>query len=95
MICENNGCENEFFQSAHNQKFCSSECLRDSTNRRVREKYRDDKDRLKGKQRVCSKCKAKLSRYNSDTICNFCKSDKQAKLKREILGSFDVIRKQN
>lgn len=95
MICENEGCENKFFQSAHNQKFCSPECLRESTNRRVREKYRDDKDRLKGKERLCSRCSTKLSRYNTDSTCNLCKSSRQAQLKREIIGSFNVIRKQN
>ena len=93
MICENDGCGKTFFASAHNQKYCSPECLRDATNRRVREKYKSDRDRLKGKERSC-KCGAKLSRYNSSDVCNYCQAGERGKLKNEILGSFGVIRKQ-
>ena len=93
MICQNDGCRAQFYPSAHNQKYCSSECLRDATNRRVREKYKDDKDRLRGKDRRCRGCGSKLSRYNANSECSLCVSTRQSKITKEVVEALNVIRK--
>jgi len=91
MKCQN--CGVDFEPTAHNQKFHSPECLRESTNRRVREKYHEDKDRLKGKQRFCKNgCGTVLSRYNSESVCHYCKAEIVKQRKRDFLEALGVIR---
>lgn len=92
MICANEGCDLTFTKTTHNQKYCSDECCREATNKKNKVKYYEEKERLSGKKRVCSikGCSNLLSRYNSDRICNFCKSKKDSRDKNELLRIMNV-----
>jgi len=88
MICLNKSCAKQFESKTHNQKYCSDECCRIATNKRIMEKYYEKKAIKKGAIRLCKKCKAQLSRYNSDNICSSCNkktNSKSTKLLKEIL----------
>lgn len=93
MRCANEGCNNEFEKTTHNQKYCSDECCRDATNKKNKKKYYDEKERLSGKKRKCSSkgCNNLLSRYNSSTICNYCISKTEEGKKAELLRIMNVI----
>lgn len=61
-------------------------------------KYYEKKEILSGKERICE-CGAKLSRYNMDTVCNFCqiqnkKSDIE-NIKKELEDASKRIKKTN
>lgn len=89
MICANLDCKKDFESKTHNQKYCSDECCRVATNKRIMEKYYEKKAIKKGAIRLCKKCKAQLSRYNSDHICSSClkkTNSKSIKLLKEILN---------
>ncbi len=92
MICSNDGCEKDFQKTTHNQKYCSDECCREATNRKIRQKYYDEKERLSGKKRNCSMrgCENILSRYNDLKICNECLAKKNSKEKNELLRIMNV-----
>ena len=92
MICANDGCENEFEKSTHNQKYCSDECCRIATNKKIRDKYYKEKSRLAGEKRICLTrgCKNRLSRYNENSICNECVAKKESRDKSELLRIFNV-----
>lgn len=94
MICANEGCEVNFNKTTHNQKYCSDECCREATNKKIRQKYYEEKDRLAGKKRFCSVrgCKNILSRYNKDTICNDCIAKKESKNREDLLRIMNVSR---
>lgn len=94
MICANDGCTNEFNKTTHNQKYCSDECCREATNRKIREKYYAEKERLSGKKRVCKTrgCKNLLSRYNEEDICRECLAKEENKNRDELLRIFNVSR---
>ena len=72
MICSSEECKKNFDAKTHNQKYCSEECCRVATNKRIMEKYYEKKAIKKGSIRLCKKCKAKLSRYNAEDICSSC-----------------------
>ena len=57
MICANKECSKEFEPKTHNQKYCTDECCRVATNRRIMEKYYEKKAIRNGAIRQCSKCK--------------------------------------
>lgn len=94
MICSNNGCENEFTKTTHNQKYCSDECCREATNKKIRQKYYAEKERLSGKERICitKGCKNLLSRYNEDETCRECMAKKESQDRNELLRIFNVSR---
>lgn len=94
MICANDGCTNEFNKTTHNQKYCSDECCREATNRKIREKYYAEKERLSGKKRVCKTrgCKNLLSRYNEEDTCRECLAKEENKNRDELLRIFNVSR---
>lgn len=94
MICANDGCDNEFEKITHNQKYCCDECCRESTNKKIREKYYEEKERLAGKKRICSTrgCKNPLSRYNEGKICNTCVAKQESNNKNELLRIMNVPR---
>lgn len=64
-------CQKEFAFKTHNQKYCSNECCRIATNKRIMEKYYQKRARLRGEERLC-KCGSPLSRYNPEDICEMC-----------------------
>lgn len=77
--CQNKGCEVVFTKKTHNQRYHDDECCRLATNAKIMEKYYAKRAQKLGHPRFCAVCKeTKLSRYNSDSICNACS------LKQEI-----------
>lgn len=65
-------CGVEFEKNTHNQKYCSAECCRLATNKRIMERYYEKKGNRGGRQRTCRKrgCDTKLSRYNDNYYCS-------------------------
>ena len=55
MICINLECKKKFDAKTHNQKYCSDECCRVSTNKRIMEKYYEKKAIKNGALRYCKK----------------------------------------
>jgi len=91
MICGNAVCKKEFEPKTHNQKYCSDECCRIATNKRIMEKYYEKKAIRSGKFRPCKKCNAPLSRYNQSVICSVCEKNVGLKNRNTILGMIDEI----
>jgi hypothetical protein len=89
MICSNKDCKKEFEKKTHNQKYCSDECCRVATNKRIMEKYYEKKAIRNGAVRLC-KCGNRLSRYTEKTVCVMCvaksKKETRKKLKEMIDG---------
>lgn len=86
LICARPDCENEIeTKSSWNQKYCSSECTRIETNRRIMQKYYDKKDQMSGKTRICEVCnETRLSRYNDTKICSLCEQREERKRNEEF-----------
>lgn len=91
MICNNKECSKEFDSKTHNQKYCSDECCRVATNKRIMEKYYEKKAIRGGAFRACSKCKIKLSRYNQSNICSSCEKKINVTNKNKLIGMIDDI----
>jgi hypothetical protein len=87
-ICAYAECGKEYVRSTHNQKYCSDQCCRTATNLKIREKYYENKARLNGKKRTCSKrgCKNALSRYNSTNVCQECVAKEESQKRNSIVG---------
>lgn len=76
-ICAREDCEQSYYKAVHNQKYCSPECCRVVTNRRLIDQYHARKSKgKKGKERICNRkdCTTILSSYNSENICESCKT---------------------
>lgn len=87
LICANDGCDNIFSAKTHNQKYCSDECCRLATNRRIMEKYYEKQAQRQGKTRHCKTCKkTKLSRYNDTQICSPCKKKRTSEANESVLN---------
>jgi hypothetical protein len=91
MICANNECKIEFISRTHNQKYCSDECCRIATNKRIMDKYYEKKAIKKGALRNCKKCKSELSRYNTEEICSSCSKTNYTKTKKMISDIINEI----
>ena len=93
MICANKECPNgkEFIPKTHNQKYCSDECCRIATNRRIMEKYYEKKAIRGGAKRSCVKCNSRLSRYNESNICAGCQKKIDISQKSNLLRMIDEI----
>lgn len=91
MICGNKDCAKEFNAKTHNQKYCSDECCRVATNKRIMEKYYEKKAIRNGAFRGCKKCKVKLSRYNQTDLCTVCEKKINLTNKESLLGMIDEI----
>ena len=89
MICQNSDCKKEFVNKTHNQKYCSDECCRVATNKRIMEKYYEKKAIRNGSKRVCKKCYFQLSRYNESDLCSSC--SKQTYLKDKLKGMINEV----
>ena len=89
MICANSDCGLEFNAKTHNQKYCSDECCRIATNRRIMEKYYEKKAIRNGAVRLC-KCGGELSRYSEAKVCTMCidkeKRDTRKRLRDMLNG---------
>lgn len=93
MICANSKCLNgkEFTPKTHNQKYCSDECCRIATNRRIMEKYYEKKAIRNGAKRSCVKCNSSLSRYNESNVCAICQKKIDISQKSKLLGMINEI----
>lgn len=91
MICSNSECAKDFEAKTHNQKYCSDECCRVATNKRIMEKYYEKKAIKNGALRKCKRCSIKLSRYNQNNICSSCEKNVNLKNKNSLLGMLDEI----
>jgi hypothetical protein len=91
MICSNKECAKDFDAKTHNQKYCSDECCRVATNKRIMEKYYEKKAIKNGALRKCKKCSIRLSRYNQNKICSSCEKNINLKNKNTLLGMLDEI----
>jgi hypothetical protein len=91
MICLNIECGISFDAKTHNQKYCSDECCRVATNKRIMEKYYEKKAIKNGAPRKCKTCSGLLSRYNSESICAKCVKSSDSKNKKSLLGIINDI----
>jgi len=87
MKCSYDGCFNDFEPRTHNMKYCSDECCRTATNEKLKEKYREKKERLAGKKRICKAdgCSVILSRYNESNKCDRCENAQKRKDREAII----------
>lgn len=90
MICGNSECAIDFEAKTHNQKYCSDECCRVATNRRIMEKYYEKKAIRGGAVRKC-KCGNMLSRYNQNTVCSICEKNSGIKNKSRLMEILNEI----
>lgn len=91
MICANTECGKEFTAKTHNQKYCTDECCRVATNKRIMDKYYERKAIRNGAIRPCKKCKAQLSRYNKSNICSVCEKGLGAENRKKLMGFLDEV----
>jgi hypothetical protein len=80
MICGNKECAKDFDAKTHNQKYCSDECCRVATNRRIMEKYYEKKAIRNG-----------AFRYNQSTICSACEKKINVSNKNKLIGMIDDV----
>lgn len=92
IICAREDCVTSFDKGTHNQKYCSAECCRVSTNRRIMEKYYDKRDQRQGKTRYCVSCTTtKLSRYNDGKICSGCEIQQNVSVNKSVVDMLSSI----
>lgn len=91
MVCANKECAKEFTAKTHNQKYCSDECCRIATNRRIMEKYYEKKAIRSGAKRACRKCRVQLSRYNETNLCAACTKKINKDNKSKLLGLINEV----
>jgi hypothetical protein len=91
MICSNKECSKEFDAKTHNQKYCTDECCRVATNRRIMEKYYEKKAIRNGASRGCKKCGSQLSRYNETSLCASCQKKIDITQKTKIMRMINEI----
>ena len=74
--------------TTYNQKYCSDECCREETNLNIKKMNYEKKNRLSGKQRICSTrgCKTVLVKYNESSVCELCEAKKKSKELKDLLG---------
>jgi hypothetical protein len=91
MICAFDECSNNFEPQRHNQKYCCSECCKDATNKRIRQKYYETKERLNGSKRICvsKNCNTIMSRYTEEDICNKCIAAEKEKERSDLVRIFN------
>lgn len=94
-ICANESCGIAFEPKAHNAIYHSSECRRVVTNKRILEKYYENKSRTTEK-RICIKieCTTVLSTYNQEDICEACKSERLVQRLKSWGWDEDALRKE-
>jgi hypothetical protein len=92
MICGNSDCAKEFEAKTHNQKYCSDECCRVATNKRIMEKYYEKKAIRKGKIiKKCKKCKSPLSKYQNEDVCASCIKMRNKQNRDQLLRMIDEV----
>ena len=93
MKCSYKECKKDFEPKTHNQKYCSDECCRISTNEKLKDAYYEKKARLSGKERKCKTkdCEVILSRYNETNICDKCMGASKAAEKKIIIEMLNNV----
>lgn len=85
-VCANPDCLAEYVKKTHNQKYCTNECCKIVTNKRIMVAYHEDRARRKGKKRLCKECKfSVLSRYNPSNVCQPCLAAKETERRQKLL----------
>lgn len=92
MICSNKDCSVDFDARTHNQKYCSDECCRVATNKRIMEKYYEKKAIKGGASRSCKSCKSQLSRYNQENLCSTCEKSIEVKSRMMMIEIINEIK---
>jgi hypothetical protein len=88
-------CGVEFTSNKKNQKYCAPACCRLATNKKIMEKYYENKKRLSGCKRYCV-CGQLLSRYNNNNLCFVCTNKQKEHEKENILEVIQsVVKKIN
>ena len=69
-ICQNSDCGKQFIAKVYNTIYCSPDCRKVVTNKKLLDNYYRKKEN-KTKKRVCKAkdCKTVLSKYNDEEIC--------------------------
>lgn len=91
FTCAREGCEVVAYKTTHNQKYCSNECCRIETNRKIMEKYHERAAVKRGKKRLCVTCNTPLSRYNEGNICGSCEVRKRNENLGEAAALIGVV----
>jgi hypothetical protein len=90
LICAREGCEEKIeTKKSHNQIYCTDECCRIATNKRIMRRYYNRKDRLNGKVRICQTCPTRLSRYNPTDECSACAATRIESINKDLLGMLE------
>ena len=87
-------CNNEFIPKSKNQKYCNPDCCRKATNKKIMQKYYENKERLKGKIRFCSQCNSQMSMYNSNSVCYSCENFNKQNNVKLLKEAMDYVIKQ-
>ncbi len=88
-------CGDPFESNKKNQKYCTPSCCRLATNKKIMEKYYENKKRLGGEKRYCY-CGQLLSRYNENVICYQCEKSEKDNSRENILEVIaNVVKKTN
>lgn len=87
-ICINEDCGKEFIAKVYNAIYCSVDCRKVVTNKKLLEKYYENK-KNKTIKRICKtkNCTTVLSRYNKENICEHCKKERY--IKRLVSWGYD------
>lgn len=82
--CANEDCLMPFVAKVYNTIYCSAECRKIVTNKKLLEKYHERKIN-KTKKRICKNkdCNTVLSSYNREDICESCK---QKRFKKRLIS---------
>lgn len=83
-------CGNEFEFRTHNQKYCSNQCCRVATNKRIMEKYYEKRKRLTGQLITCE-CGAPLSKYGDGALCVMCDIKHIKARTDKVIGSIENV----
>ena len=76
-ICSNPDCAKQFIAKVYNSIYCSAECRKIITNKKLLANYYEKKAN-KNKKRICKTktCTVVLSVYNKELICEKCKRER-------------------
>jgi hypothetical protein len=93
MKCAYEKCGKKFEPKTHNQKYCSDECCRIATNKKLKDQYYRNKARRAG---VAFKCKGKgcnqiLSRYTEGDVCDSCLGKIKLKEKQSLIDMINDV----
>lgn len=89
--CANQDCSKLFEKKTHNNIYCSQECCKSETNKKIIARYHKNKV-LKGAVRWCENeaCENKLSKYNKTNFCSSCEKDRRKKKMLEVKELFNA-----